>query len=49
MRADHVADRLVPIWGCGEHTKLLITRESASQPPENPGKLDVALQDTVTQ
>jgi hypothetical protein len=24
MRADHFAARLVPVWGCGKHTKMLI-------------------------
>jgi hypothetical protein len=35
MRADHFAARLVPVWGCGTHTKLLIMSESATPPPGN--------------
>jgi hypothetical protein len=29
MRPDHFADRLVPVWGCGEHTKLPIMARRA--------------------
>jgi hypothetical protein len=36
MRADHFADRLVQVWGCGTHTKLLIMSESAT--PPHPGE-----------
>jgi hypothetical protein len=48
MRADHFAARLVPVWGCGTHTKLLIMSESATPPPENPGRPDAAARDAAT-
>jgi hypothetical protein len=47
MRADHFADRLVQVWGCGTHTKLLIMSESATPPPGNPGKPDAAARDAA--
>jgi hypothetical protein len=47
MRADHFAARLVPVWGCGTHTKLLIMSESATPPPGNPGRPDAAARDAA--